>query len=545
MFREVREALRRVLDIPGAIFFGAALLLYLPAIWWGLTYATAGPRAYPWGADELAPLQSVTELYGIFFARQPHFNPQYPPFHNLMQALLVGPYLAYLWVTGGLRHPQPLYPFGLVNPLAALRVTTLLARAVSWVMAAGVVLTAYRTGIVLRDRLTGIISALLVMSLYPMFYYSRVSNVDMGALFWTSLGLYVFALCLRDGLSTRRAIWLGVFAALATASKDPSWAAFFMAGIVLLCRELRWPLTTTPREKLRPLIAGLLVAIGTYAAVSGVIFRPSRYIEHMRRITQNVISPQYQEPSTLSGYGRLIQDIGTNLIDSMGVPEGICVVAGLLFVFFRRRQLQNWVWPAVGIILLVLFPARFVLLRFVLIVAYVLAFFAAIALREAYDRPGWRRAAPVLLVLVSGWSLVRGEDLTWQMLHDGRYTAAAWLHQHAHPGDRVLHFGPPGNLPALDTGVRNILAKAGTPYHFSGTHDDPEFVILIPFELFPSELEHEPNLSEPDYRALRAGTLGYHEVVQAQAPRLFYKRPIPFVNPPVQLFARNDVLERR
>ena len=68
---------------------------------------------------------------------------------------------------------------------------------------------------------------------------------------------------------------------------------------------------------------------------------------------------------------------------------------------------------------------------------------------------------------------------------------------------------------------------------------------LLPFALFPSELEHEPGLTDQDYQALRAGSLGYEEVVRAQAKRLFFKRPLPWVNQPVRLFARKDLLARK
>jgi hypothetical protein len=543
MFREFLQAPRRLFRGLGGALFLIALMVYLPGIWWGITHATAGPRAYPWGSDELAPLQSVTELYGIFFARQPHFNPQYPPFHNFVQALFLAPYLAFLWLTGGLTHPQPVYPFGLTDPVSALRVTTYLARGVSWLMGAGVVLAAFRTGEVMKDRLMGLICGLMALFLYPMFYYSRVSNVDMGALFWTALGLYVFAVSLRDGLTSRRAVWLALFAAFATASKDASWPAFLMMGVVLAYRQLRGTQPGARFEKSRPLITGLLVAAGSYAVVSGVIFRPGRFLMHLRWISGSGFPPQHRVPITIEGYSRLIRDIVINLVDSLGTPVALCVVVGLILCVFRNRLLLNWALPALGVVLLVLFPARFVLIRYVIVIAYVLLFFAAFALREAFDSAAWRKAAPLLLLLAAGWSLLRGADLTWQMLHDGRYAAGSWLHQHAQPGDRVLHFAFPANLPPLDAGVKNVRADAS--YRFQGTQEDPEFVILIPFTLFPSEPEHEPGLSDPDYQALRDGTLGYQQVVRSQGDRLFARRPIPWVNPLVQLFVRKDLLARR
>jgi hypothetical protein len=55
------------------LFFLVAVVLYLPGIWWGMPY-DAPLRARPWGWDELAPLQSVTEVWGVFFAKNPSFN---------------------------------------------------------------------------------------------------------------------------------------------------------------------------------------------------------------------------------------------------------------------------------------------------------------------------------------------------------------------------------------------------------------------------------------------------------------------------------------
>jgi hypothetical protein len=68
--------------------------------------------------------------------------------------------------------------------------------------------------------------------------------------------------------------------------------------------------------------------------------------------------------------------------------------------------------------------------------------------------------------------------------------------------------------------------------------------VLVPYLLFPSEPEHEPNLPEPDYRALRDGSLGYQRVLRVHTARLFERRPLPFVNPPVQVFVRKDLIAR-
>ena len=541
---ELYLKLNRFLGGWGGVFFLAALLVYLPGIWWGVTPAVIAPVAHPWGTDELAPLQAVTELYGIFFARHPNFNPQYPPMQNLVQALLMGPYLLFLWLTGGLVHPQPLYPFGFTDPVSALRMTTYLARAASWLMGAGAVLVAYRIGVVIWDHLMGVISALLVLFLYPMVYYSRVSNVDMGALFWTAIGLYVFAICLRDGMNQRRVVWLGILAAIATATKDASWPAFFMMAAVIAWRQLRAPHSEGSSATMRSLVKAFLISVGTYLIASGVVFRPSRFIAHLHWILGPGLPPTWRQPPTLEGYLHLILNIAVALLQAMGTPTAICVAAGLVLSFYGKRLTPGWALPAAGVVLFVLFPARYVVLRFVIVVAYVLTFFAAFALREAFEHPALRKVAPLLLILMPGWEALRAADLTRQMIRDSRYDVGAWLKQHARPGDRILHFALPPNLPPLEPGIKNVMAPHDGSYRFTRTTADPEFVILIPFSFVTADPPHEPSLEDSEYQALCSGTAGYQEVLHVQTPRLFPDRPLSWVNPFVRLFVRKDLLDR-
>jgi 4-amino-4-deoxy-L-arabinose transferase-like glycosyltransferase len=542
---EILKTMIRPFKGSGGILFVLALVVYFPGIWWGVTPAHSASTAHPWGTDELAPMQAVTELYGIFLAHQPVFNPQYPPVQNLVQALMMGPYLLIAWLLGGLSHPQPLYPFGFRDPATALQITTYLARAASLLMGAGAVLTAYRTGVVLWDRLMGLYSALLVLFLYPMVYYARVSNVDMGALFWSAIGLYVFAVCLRDGITQRRMVWLGILAAIATATKDASWAAFFMMAVVLAWRELRQPPAVRGAERIRPLLLGLLSAIVAYLVASGLVFRPSRFVAHVRWLTGNGLTPGWREAPTLEGYLRLTGKILMSLVEAFGAPTAICVIVGLVLCIFRKRLTPAWVLPAMGIVLFVLFPARYVQMRFVIVPAYVLVFFAAFALREVNEYRTIRKFAPLLLILLPGWQALRAADLTWQMIRDSRYDAGVWLKQHARSGDRLLHFVTGANLPPLGAGIRNVQASRDGSYRFTRTPEDPEFVILVPFSFISADPPHESNLVESEYQVLTSGEAGYQEVFHAQTPRLFVNRPLSWVNPVVRLFARKDIMAQR
>jgi hypothetical protein len=526
-----------------ALFFLVAVVLYLPGIWWGMPY-DAPLRARPWGWDELAPLQSVTEVWGVFFAKNPSFNPQYPLMQNMVQAVLVLPYMLWLWLSGGLSTPGPTYPFGFVDPAASLAMTTLLSRFASVLMAAGTVVAAWRTATLLWDEATGRIAAVFVLTMSPMFFFGKTSNVDMGALFWTAMGLMVFAEILRDTLTTRRAILIGLYAALAPATKDANYSVFLVAGLVLAGVHLSRARQdgVPPGTAIRPLAIGFVTALACYVMASGLIFRPSRFMEHLQWITDSGLDVPIRFPATVSGYlglgGRMLEVIA----ECLGGPVAALAAAGVVLCVARDRRAALWGLPAVGIPLLVLLPARFVFLRFLLPVAYVLALFAAAAvgaMRRAALQP-LRALAPACVVVAAGWSLLHGADFVQQMIFDARYEAGDWLHAHARPGDRIAYFGRSAQLPVVEAGVTVVPRRESL--HVSG-EPDPEFVLLESMTFY-ADADRDQDIPPAADRELRAGP-EYRKVLDVQTPAWFRPRAIWFFNPRVEIFARADVTDGR
>jgi 4-amino-4-deoxy-L-arabinose transferase-like glycosyltransferase len=552
--RNVRDKWRRFITSRDGRFmvllFLLAVVLYLPGIGWGLPYAVTPDRINPWGVDELAPLGPAAELYSVFVAPDPTFNPQYPLFHYLVQAILVGPYLAFLWLTGGLASPSPLYPFGLTDPISSLRATTLLTRLVSVLMGAGTVVVGYKTAVFLWSRTAGIIAGFLVLLLYPMFYYARTSNVDVPALFWASLGFLVFVIGFRDGLTTTRAILLGALAALATATKDASYAAFLPLGLVLAASHLRgqrrqgatwWQ---SARHLLFAFMSGLLV----YLVASGLVFSPARFQQHLEFVTQGSGASDssgvfyYSTPATLTGYLTILRRVVVHLDHSMGLPILLAAPVGVFLSWRHARSNLALLVAALGILGLVILPVRFVLLRFVLIIAYILALYAAYGLASLvqFSRQRARQVALAGVVLACGWALLRGGDLTYQMLRDSRYELAQWLQQNAKAEHTVGYYGARQKLPPLDGAITTLPMAGRSGAHDGATAVDPEFVLIIP--QFSFEPVHEWELAEEKYQALLRGDMGYERVLVLQTKSLFQKRPITFVNPPVQVFVRQDLV---
>jgi hypothetical protein len=527
-----------------ACWFAAAAILYAPGLWWGLPNGLM--HGLPWGADELGPVGAVNEVYGVFFARHPTFNPQYPLLQYFCQVTFVAPYYLFLWLTGHISQPAPNYPFGLDDPGRQLNVMTVAARLPSLLMAAGVVALAFRTGERLRNRLTGKIFAGFVLLIYPLFYYARTSNVDAGALFWTALALLGYAHLLAGSTAARSWYLFAIASALATATKDASYAACLPAGVVAVVLRLRAsrgqgaPLS----QSLRVPAVALAMSGVVYAVASGLLLRPARFASHVDFITHGSPGGLFYNryPATLGGYLSVGQEFSNRVLDAMSAPMLAIALAGLAAWALRDRKQLLWLVPVLGVLVGVIAPVRFVLLRFVLIVAYVLALPAADILATALGSPRrWlRTAAAASAAAVIVWGAVRAGDLTFQMLYDSRYAAAEWLTRAAHAGDRVGHFIPAPNLPRLPAGVRTVQmwnVEPGTVVR------QPEFILSIPLEDF--ERVHEWRLPDDFFARLSDGSAGYREATVIQGRSLFHDRPATHVYPPVRIFVRNDVWNSR
>jgi hypothetical protein len=535
------------------LVFLAGLVLYAPGLLWGLPHATAPDRIFPWGSDELAPLGPLAQVYHVVFHGGAAFDPRYPLLPYVIQALFIAPCIAWLRLTGQLRGLEVAYPYGLEDPVSALATMTLFARVSSLLMMAAVPVVAWYTARKLWDARTAFFSASCVLLIYPFFYYARTSNVDAGGVFWASLGLLVFASALRDGLTRRRAAWLGVFAALAIATKDQSYAVFLTLGLAIVALHLRarWP--SGWRSTFQAPLVGLATSFAVYAVASGFIFNPAAFQKHIEFVLFHPGGTSGQSyfstPATLTGYLQLAGSFLSLLIDCLGLPMTLASLAGLLIAGRKSPRTLLIALPVLAILVGIIFPVRFIRIRFLLPAAYVTAIFAGVAfnaiaertaryLRNREARAQSRIAslawAPFLLVAL--WSLVRGADLTWQMLNDSRYQLEAWFRENAAQGDHVGYYGAPLKLPALEPGIISEPAPfadgSGPPQRW------PEFIVIIPQQVF--ETEHEWNITDEHFAQLTSGAWPYEEALSVQAPRLFDKRPIHWVNPHVRVFVRRS-----
>lgn len=542
--------IRRVLAVEGvrdALVLGLlALVLFSLGVDWGLPAGTGPSAATTWAPDELAPVGSFGELYNALIVRTEPYGPQYPLFHYFVASAFCAPYLLALLIGGGLASPAPVFPFGLADPATSLPILTILARIPSLAMAAATVTLASFTARTLwRDRGAALVAGGAILVTVPLTYYARTSNVDAPALFWTGAGLAVFAIILRTGLTSRRAVWLGVFAALAVATKDASYATFAAIAPVVVWRGRRSGRTGT-----RAIMWGLGAAILVYAFGSGLVLNPARYADHVRfilggtELPAGVDSPFYGSvgDSWIARLG-LARGAVRLLADSLGWPLLALSMLGLGLCLVRDRAACWLMLPALGLFVGVILPAGFVQIRFLLPVAYGLALMSGFAVAAARDRGSARRLALVAAGAAIMFGGVGGVDLTRQMRNDSRVRAAVWLSRNLTPGDTLGYYGAALKLPRTPPSTVS-RPMAGQLVVEPGTSivERPPFVIVVPQQDF--EPAHEWTLPPERFAALLSGASGYRQMVAIQTPVLLGGRPIPFVNPPVRIFVREDVVPR-
>jgi hypothetical protein len=422
----------------------AAFAFYSLALHWGLPAANAPGMIRPWGVDEIAPLGPLAEIHTLL-ARSVPGNPQYTMCHYFILASFYAPYLLLLFLTGDFSSPSAEFPFGFADPVAALHALTMIGRGVSALAGAGTAIAAYFFAKSLWDRASGYLAAVLVMLSYPVAYYSRVSNVDLPAMFWTACMMVLLARGLREGFSLARIIVLGALAALAVATKDQNVAVLLPFAPAVVAWSLRSapPQFSIPR-KLAHLAFGGAISLALYAVLSGFVFWPERFWRHVDFLRHGSMRGRwyFRYDLTLEGLAGLFRELGMHVVECGGWVVLIAALAGMAVCWRRQREHLLFLAPAFSLLFIVLLPVRYLAVRFLIPVAFMLACFAACALARGLrsERRWLRGGALAVFVLASASLLARDADVVYLMWNDPRHAASEWLERHVRPDEKAEAF---------------------------------------------------------------------------------------------------------
>lgn len=555
--RVVRAASAREWRTPFAIAL-LAVLLYAPLIGWGVPHATGPDRIKTTATDEILPLEGLAEMRSTFISPAPDRNLAYPWLHYFVVASAQAPYLGWLLATGGMSAPDAAYPFGLADPVRALAVLTVLGRIMSVLMGAGVVFAVYCFTASLFSRQAAVVASLLAAFSYPLTYYSRTGNLDTPAFFWSAAGLAVFADTFSKGLTVGRAVWLGIFAACAVATKDQTVILFLPAIAALALPQWHRPaLARYPAKAL-----GVLVAVGlaAYAAATGMLVDPARHLAHMSAL---IFSPQtvtvsyaYMPPAprTAAGAWTLVVGMTEALMAMLSPPVLLAGAAGYVLAVARDRRHLIWLAPLGLHFFLLVWGTGVVEQRYVLPFTLLVDACAAWLLLSVSARH--RVAGTALVVFCLGWRVAVAADMNYAQWNDTRGPAGAWLRQAYQDGDRIEYFGVTETLPPLDAAMqsRRIMGRtrwAGTSGHGPAVleylqREGPRFVVIVPDWTSGRTLERSGDCPPEVYDALLNGSAGYrlaaHFTTPALLPAALARPPLDYwtVAPPVRIFVRAD-----
>lgn len=542
----------------------AAIVIYLPLIGWGLPYATTPTRIKAYAVDELLPLDALAEMHNTFVVSKPDRNYGYPWWHYFTLASVQAPYLVYLKLTGQVSGSATAYPYGLQDPVNALRVLTLFGRILSVLMGAGVVVLSYFFSRILWDHRTGVLAACLTMLSYPHVYYSRVGNPDVALVFWSAIGLVAFAKILRTGLTARRGVALGIAAGLAMGTKDQGLIVFLPLGIALLFPQLN--AGADGRYQWKLLVYAFLSACGSYLVATGMLVDPKRHLLHVYYLffeQAGVTWMPFYHPSlprTPEGILEMLRRTIAGLDAMISLPVLLAAVAGTLLVLRRSPRYLALLLPLPSLFLILTLPTGTVGYRYLYPLTFILDAFAAAALIWVGTKYS-RSAMAALCLIVLGWRALVAADLSYAQLHETRLLAGDWLRGHASPGDTVEFFGVEQYLPPLPAQIpaRRIAKREdwkretahGKYVRDYLRHEGPRFVYVTPDHSSQPGMERSADCPPEVYQALLDGSAGYRLAAYFPTPTLLpapLHRPrldYPAVSPPVRIFERISQAQSR
>jgi hypothetical protein len=199
-----------------------------------------------------------------------------------------------------------------------------------------------------------------------------------------------------------------------------------------------------------------------------------------------------------------------------------------------------------GYILLVIFPVRHMMYRYIMIPAFFFAFFIARAFAMGlHKQQKWLMWSTFTLMLIGfGWVGLRAVDLTYQMVFDSRYEASRWIEQNAEAGDKIAFFSDQNILPPLEKKVTAIKLMDNPAPIERLKKERIRFVLVQPDWTSKIGDEHSRFFPKAIYEQISNGSLGYRETASFQTVPLFrglfldlpLVTPGYIVNPPLKIY---------
>ena len=291
-------------------------------------------------------------------------------------------------------------------------------------------------------------------------YYGRVSNLDGPYLMWAALGLDRWLSLSRQPVAAavRDYRLLGVFCALAIATKDQAYAMVFPL--------LLTPALSTPSlGHINRLVQMVIGFLGAYVVGSGAVFNPIGFVARIRLMTGANSQDWKWYDDSVFGLRQNVHDLVAMLPESWWPLPVLMVCAIGLVAAGVRAMHSRRLAPLMPLLMALSSVALFTLVvkraehRFLLPAAFLATYYAgagaAALLRIARGALTERAIQASLAVCVVAAALHCAALIATQW-SDGRRAVSAWLARQS-PGTRVETYGWSGYQPHFDT-------STGAPY---------------------------------------------------------------------------------
>ncbi len=482
--------------LPIGIILLLSFSLNITGVTWGL------PNYVDWALDTIVPFDMLEGAYHRFSHGWANI---YPPFAYIIQAALCAPYIGYLMLSGGLNAPNPIFPFGLSDPLSALTNIILISRILSVFMGVGIVLLVYLTVCELFDRQSALFSALIVTFSYPFIYYAHNANADIPYLFWAFLAVYYFVRLLKKD-RLRHYVLFALFGTLAICTKDQAYGLFLLSPLPILwahftkarCVAQGGPNWSRLLRDRRFLVAGL-VAVGTFLLAQNIFFNFTGFLNHVRLITGEGSVPYAKYAPTLLGRLELLWTTVSRLAMSLTAPLFVLSLIGSVYCAFKfPRYSLPLLFLAASYYVTFINVVGYVPLRFVLPIGIIIAFFGGKLLSEVWQQGPWQKLRRVAICVAYAYAALFAVQLDLLLLRDPRYAAEEWLQERLKPGDLIETFSPSDTFfkhyPRFPiwVKVRSSKLQSGTQWEIRETEhkmlpnlytgrEPPEYIVLSKF----------------------------------------------------------------
>lgn len=406
----------------GPLPLPAVLLLALALRVWGLGWGLPSQTHYfSYHPDETVVLQAAMGMNTFAGHLLPHFYN-----YGSLQLYLVNFANSLVFLFGGVNIVIKDYS----TDYAQWARMYLIGRCLTVAMGVGTVWATYALGTRLWGRRAGL-PAVVLLAIMPLHaQHSHWLTVDVPATFWGVLSLVWTARCEADDpRPLRAALWAGIFAGLAAATK-------YNLALALLPLIVA---TTVVRRQPVCLVAGLLAALCAFlAACPGVVLEPGLFSAGLRFEAVHVNNND--DPTFKNTGSGFVYHVAHSLDAGLGLPLLLLTLAAVGYAAYRRTRgdglLAAFALPYY--VLIGLAAVRYA--RYTIPLLPVLALWSGRLLADVsrWTMPAWRRAG---LAVGAGVAVFTLCDAVWLVgamaTTDPRNRALAWMSAHAAPPRRV------------------------------------------------------------------------------------------------------------